>query len=34
MKFIDRFSKHPQVSNFMKIHPVGAEISMRTKRRI
>ena len=24
--FVDRFSKHPQISIFMKIHPVGAEL--------
>jgi len=25
MTFIDRFSKNTQISNFMKIHSVGAE---------
>jgi hypothetical protein len=26
MKFGDRFSKYPKISNFMKINPVGAEL--------
>jgi hypothetical protein len=26
MYFLNRFSKYPQISNFMKIHPVGAEL--------
>jgi hypothetical protein len=26
MNFLDRFPKTPQISNFMKIRPVGAEL--------
>jgi len=26
LKFLDRFSKSPQMSDLMKIHPVGAEL--------
>jgi len=26
IKFLDRFSKNTQMSNFMKIRPVGAEL--------
>ena len=33
-KFLDRFSKNLQISNFIKLRPVGAELScsMRTDR--
>jgi len=27
MNFLDRFSENIQISDFMKIHPVGAEMS-------
>jgi len=35
LKFLDRFSKNLQISNFIKLRPVGAELrcSMRTDRR-
>jgi hypothetical protein len=26
VKFLDRFSKNTEISNFMKIHPVGAQL--------
>jgi len=26
MKYLERFSKNPQISNLMKIRPVGAEL--------
>jgi hypothetical protein len=26
LNFLDRFLKNPPISNFMKIHPVGAEL--------
>jgi len=27
LNFVDRFSKHAQISNFVKISPLGAELS-------
>jgi len=26
MNFLDRFSKNPEIANFMKVRPVGAEL--------
>jgi len=30
LEFFDRFSKDTQISDFMKIRPVGAELFLRT----
>jgi hypothetical protein len=32
MDFLDTFSKNPEISNFMKIRPVGAELFLAGRR--